>query len=63
MLYEAGLIVIFDKQGVWAESMTFTVPQPVPQPPTASPPAPAPAAPKAPTAPKPGSTSPGGPRP
>lgn len=63
MLYEAGLVVIFDKQTLWAESMTFTLPQPLPQPPTAGPPAPAPAAPKAPTAPKPGSTSPAGPRP
>ena len=61
MLYEAGLVVIFDKQGFWAESMTFTLPQPLPQPPTAAPPAPDP--PKASTAPKPGSTSPAGPRP
>ena len=61
MFYEAGLVVVFDKQTLWAASMTFTVPQPLPQPPTAAPPAPAP--PKSPTAPKPGSTSPAGPRP
>lgn len=63
MIYKEGLVVIFDKQTSWALSMTFTVPQPLPQPPAASPPAPAPATPKAPTAPKPGSTSPAGPRP
>jgi hypothetical protein len=34
MLFEDGLIVIFEKQGQWADSMTFTVPQPF-QPPTA----------------------------
>jgi hypothetical protein len=61
MMYEAGLVVIFDKQTLWAESMTFTVPQPLPQPPTASPPAPAPVPPK-PAAPKP-SNQPAGPRP
>ncbi|HEV2056692.1 MAG TPA: hypothetical protein VGV06_16240 [Methylomirabilota bacterium] len=63
MLYEEGLLVVFDKQTLWAESMTFTLPQPLLQPPTAGPPAPAPAPPKATTAPKPGSTSPAGPRP
>jgi hypothetical protein len=63
MFYEQGLVVIFDKQAVSAQTMTFTLPQPLPQRPTASPPAPAPAAPTAPTAPKPGSTSPAGPRP
>ena len=34
MLFEDGLIVVFEKQGQWADSMTFTVPQPF-QPPTA----------------------------
>jgi hypothetical protein len=63
MVYEEGLVVVFDKQTLWASSMTFTVPQPLPQRPAASPPAPAPATPTAPTAPKPGSTSPAGPRP
>ncbi len=63
MFYEAGLVVIFDTQTLWAHSMTFTLPQPLPQPPTAGPPAPAPAPPKATTAPKPGSTSPAGARP
>jgi len=65
MLYEEGLLVVFDKQTLWAESMTFTLPQPLPQAPAAGagPPAPAPAPPKAGTAPKPGSTSPAGPRP
>ncbi len=65
MLYEAGLVVIFDKQGSWAETMTFTVPQPLPQeaPAAGAAPAPAPEAPKVPTTPKPGSTSPAGPRP
>lgn len=63
MLYEAGLFVVFDKQALWAETMTFTLPQPLPQPPTAGPPAPAPAPPKATTAPKPGSTPPAGARP
>ena len=64
MIYEAGLVVVFDKQAAWAESMTFTVPQPVPQAPAAgAAPAPAPASPTPPTAPKSGSTSPAGPRP
>ena len=62
MLYEAGLVVIFNKQTLWAESMTFTLPQPLPQAPAAGA-APAPAPPKASTVPRPGSTSPGGPRP
>jgi len=63
MLYEAGLIIIFDKQGSWAESMTFTVPQPLPKNPAAgAAPAPAPAPSTAPTAPRPRSTSPAGPR-
>ncbi|MDO8478256.1 MAG: hypothetical protein Q7W02_19050 [Candidatus Rokubacteria bacterium] len=64
MLYEAGLLVVFDKRTLWAESMTFTLPQPLLQAPAAgAAPAPAPAPPKAPTTPKPGSTSPAGPRP
>jgi hypothetical protein len=54
MLYEAGLVVVFDKRTLWADSMTFTLPQPLPQ---------APAPPKATTAPKPGSPAPAGPRP
>jgi len=62
MLYEAGLVVIFNKQTLWAESMTFTLPQPLPQAPAAGA-APAPPPPKASTAPKPGSTLPAGPRP
>jgi len=64
MLYEEGLVVVFDKQTLWAASMTFTVPQPLPRAPAAgAAPAPAPASPKPPTAPRPGSTSPAGPRP
>ena len=64
MLYEAGLVVVFDKQTLWAESMTFTLPQPLPEPPAAgAAPAPAPAPPKATTTPKPGSTPPAGARP
>ena len=65
MVYEAGLVVVFDKQSLWAESMTFTVPQPLPQAPAAgaaSAPASAPAAPTAPSAPKP-PNQPAGPRP
>jgi len=34
MFYESGLVVVFEKQGQFAESMTFTVPQPL-QPPSA----------------------------
>ena len=64
MLYEEGLLVVFDKQALWAESMTFTLPQPLLQPPAAgAAPAPALAPPQATTAPKPGSPSPAGPRP
>ena len=52
MLYESGLIVVFEKEGQWASSMTFTVAQPF-QPATTTG-----------TAPKPGaapqSTAPGG---
>jgi hypothetical protein len=62
MFYEEGLVVVFDKQALWAESMTFTVPQPLPQAPAVGA-APAPAPPKSSTAPKPGPTSPAGPRP
>ena len=32
MIYEDGLIVVFERQGQWADSMTFTVPQPLPAP-------------------------------
>jgi hypothetical protein len=64
MVYEAGLVVVFDKQSLWAESMTFTVPQPLPRAPAAGAPAPAPAAaaPSAPAAPRP-PNQPAGPRP
>jgi hypothetical protein len=62
MIYEVGLFIVFDKQALWAESMTFTLPQPLPKAPAAGA-APAPAPPKASTAPRPGSTSPAGPRP
>jgi hypothetical protein len=64
MFYEEGLIVVLDKEALWAQSMTFTLPQPLLQAPAAcAAPAPAPASPKPPAAPKPGSTSPAGPRP
>ena len=64
MLYDVGLVVVFDKQTLWAESMTFTLPQPLPQAPAAGDaPTPAPAPPKATTAPKPGPTPPAGARP
>jgi hypothetical protein len=63
MLYEAGLVVVFDKQTLWAASMTFTclspcrgIPRPAPRPFLLPRPEP-------PTAPRPGSTSPAGPRP
>jgi len=46
MFYEAGLVVVFEKQGQFAESMTFTVPQPL-QPPSAGAAPPAAAAPQA----------------
>ena len=63
MLYEAGLVVVFDKETLWAESITFTVPQPLPQAPSAgSAPAPPPATPRAPAAPRP-ATPPAGARP
>ena len=62
MLYEAGLVVVFDKQTLWAESMTFTLPQPQ-APAAGAAPAPAAAPPKATTTPKPGSTPPAGARP
>ena len=64
MLYDEGLVVVFDKQTLWAESMTFTLPQPLPQAPAAGDaPTPAPAPPKATTAPKPAPTPPAGARP
>jgi hypothetical protein len=64
MLYEAGLVVVFDKQTLWADSMTFTLPQPLPQAPAAgNAPASAPGPPKATTTPKPGPTPPAGARP
>jgi len=69
MLYEAGLVVVFEKQGQFAESMTFTPPQPLPQAPAAGA-APAPATapqattPRGPTPAKPGApASPAAPRP
>jgi len=55
MLYESGLVVVFEKQGQFAESMTFTVPQPF-LPPTAGTSPPAATAPQA-TPPRP-TTSP-----
>jgi len=64
MLYEIGLFVTFDKQTLWAHSMTFTPPQPLPRDPAAgAAPVPAPSSPTPPTAPRPGSTLPAGPRP
>jgi hypothetical protein len=62
MLYDEGLVVVFDKQTLWAESMTFTLPQP-PAPAAGAAPAPAPAPPKATTTPKPAPTPPAGARP
>jgi hypothetical protein len=63
MVYEAGLVVVFNKETHWAESMTFTVPQPLPRSPAVgAAPAPAPAPPTAPAAPKP-PNQPVGPRP
>jgi hypothetical protein len=64
MLYEAGLVVVFDKQTLWAESMTFTLPQPLLQAPAVgAAPAPGPAPPTATTTPKSGLTPPAGARP
>ena len=60
--YDAGLVVVFDKQSLWAESMTFTVAQPLPRSPAAAAPGPAPAPATAPAAPKP-PTQPARPRP
>jgi hypothetical protein len=54
MFYEVGLVVVFEKQGQWAESMTFTVPQPLQLPSAGAAPAPAPA----PQAPTPGGAPP-----
>ena len=63
MVYEEGLVVVFDKQTLWAQSLTFTVPQPIPVPATTgAAPAPVPAPPKA-AAPKPPTNQPAGPRP
>jgi hypothetical protein len=56
MFYEEGLVVVFERQGQWAEAMTFTVPQPF-QPPAASAPPTAPGA--ATQAPPPRATTPG----
>ena len=65
VVYEEGLVVVFDKETLWAQTMTFTVPQPLPQAPAAgAAPSPAPAASSAPAAPtKPRTTFPAGPRP
>ena len=67
MFYEAGLVVMFNKQTHWAESLIFTVPQRLPQAPAAGAapapaPAPGPTQPSTPTAPKP-AIPPAGPRP
>jgi hypothetical protein len=62
MVYEEGLVVVFDKETLWAQSLTFTVPQPLPQPSTTSA-APAPAAPAAPKPAAPSPNQPAGPRP
>ena len=66
MLYESGLIVVFEKEGQWATGMTFTVPQPFQPPTTGAAPAPgaAPASAAPTAAPAPKSTpSPASPRP
>jgi hypothetical protein len=42
MVFEDGLIVVFEKQGQWADSMTFTMPQPFSPPTTGAAPAPPP---------------------
>lgn len=64
MIYEEGLVVVLDKQGLWADSMTFTIPQPLRQAPAAgAASAPAPAPPRSATPPKTGSPPPGGARP
>jgi len=49
MLFEDGLIVVFEKQGQWADSMTFTVPQPFQAPTAGTAPAAPGAAPQSPT--------------
>jgi hypothetical protein len=63
MAYQEGLVVVFDKKTLWADSLTFTVPQPLPaaQKSGAAPAAPVPSAPT-PATPKPPS-QPAGPRP
>jgi hypothetical protein len=60
LLYEAGLVAVFNKERLWAESISFTVPQPLPE--SAAPGA-APAQAGAPAPPKPASPAPAGPRP
>jgi hypothetical protein len=62
MVYEEGLVVVFDKETLWAQSLTFTVAQPLPQP-SATSAAPAPAAPTAPKPAAPKPNQPAGPRP
>jgi len=57
LLYEVGLLAVFNKETLWAESLTFTVPQPLPAAASGGAPAPSP------PAPKPGPTPPAGPRP
>jgi hypothetical protein len=57
MVYEEGLVVVFDKKTLWADSLTFTVPQPLPVAPKAG------AAPGAPAAPAPAAPTPAGPKP
>jgi hypothetical protein len=64
MMYEEGLVVVFDKQTLWASFMTFTPPQAFTRTPAAgAAPAPAPAPPSATTAPKPGPITPPSARP
>ena len=62
LVYEEGLVVVFDKETLWAQSLTFTVAQPLPQP-SATSAAPAPAAPAAPKPAAPKPNQPAGPRP
>ena len=52
MFYEEGLVVVFEKEGQWAEAMTFTVPQPLQPPSAGATPSPA-TAPQTTTAPPP----------
>ncbi len=62
MVYEEGLVVVFDRETLWAQSLTFTVAQPLPQP-SATSATPAPAAPAAPKPAAPRPNQPAGPRP